>query len=181
VIKAPGLPEKYHWLIDLDTTLPRMIQEALRLYGTHELAGDLNSPTILAWAKEAGLQATYTADAIPWCGLFAAVVAKRAGKLIPDGPLWALNWAKFGEPAGQPQLGDVLVFTRIGGGHVGFYVGEDQTAYHVLGGNTSDAVSIARIEKRRLYAARRPHYHLQPSSARPYMMADTGLISTNEA
>jgi hypothetical protein len=41
----------------------------------------------------------------------------------------------------------VLVFERPGGGHVGYYFGEDATAYHVLGGNQGDAVTIARIAR----------------------------------
>jgi hypothetical protein len=42
-------------------------------------------------------------------------------------------------------LGDVLAFVRNGGGHVGLYVDEDASAYHVLGGNQSDRVSITRV------------------------------------
>jgi hypothetical protein len=52
--------------------------------------------------------------------------------------------------------GAVLVFEREGGGHVGFYVGEDGTSYHVIGGNQGDAVSVARIAKTRLVASRWP-------------------------
>jgi cell wall-associated NlpC family hydrolase len=36
------------------------------------------------------------------------------------------------------MLGDVLVFRRGGGGHVALYVGEDEEAFHVLGGNQAD-------------------------------------------
>jgi hypothetical protein len=42
------------------------------------------------------------------------------------------------------------VFTRSGGGHVGLYVGEDATHYHVLGGNQANLVSIMRLAKGRL-------------------------------
>ncbi len=174
------LPPAYKWLNNVGT-LPRTIQEGLKLLGTLETPGSKNNPTIMAWAKETDLGTVYTADAVPWCGLFAAVVAKRAGKEIPRAPLWALSWANFGVEAGQPRLGDILTFTRSGGGHVGFYVGEDKTAYHVLGGNQSDSVSIARIDKRRLYRARRPVYQHQPESVQPYVVAATGGLSTNEA
>ena len=50
----------------------------------------------------------------------------------------------------------MLVFTRPGGGHVGFYVGEDAAAYHILGGNQGDAVTIVRIVKSRYIARRWP-------------------------
>lgn len=170
----------YRWLNSVGT-LPRMIQEALKLYGTIETPGAGNTPTIMAWAKETGLQAVYTADAIPWCGLFMAVVAKRAGKTLVSSPLWALSWSKFGEPGGQPRLGDILTFKRSGGGHVALYIGEDQQYYHVLGGNQSDAVTITRVAKTRLHAVRR-HYAIgMPASAKPYFLAPTGVITENEA
>lgn len=176
------LPLAYRWLTSL-APLPRMIQEALNLFGVVEVAGKENSPVIIRWAREVGgnVADVYKADSIPWCGLFMAVVAKRAGKVVPDGPLWALNWAKFGTRAGQPALGDVLVFVRPGGGHVGLYVGEDATAYHVLGGNQSDRVCFTRISKTRLHSARRPHYNVAPKTARPFILASAGALSSNEA
>lgn len=174
------LPVQYEWLEKIGQ-LPRMVAEALQLFGTIETPGAGNNPTIVAWAKEVGLQKVYTADAVPWCGLFMAVVAFRAGKNWPSSPLWALSWSKFGVEAGQPRLGDVLTFTRSGGGHVGLYVGEDATAFHVLGGNQGDKVSIVRIDKRRLYRCRRPVYNTQPATVQPYVLASSGNLSTNEA
>lgn len=175
------LPQRYRWLETLGQ-LPRMVQEGLKLLGTVETAGGPSNPAILAWGRETGLQAVYTADSIPWCGLFMAVVAKRAGKAFPSSPLWALSWSKFGVAAGQPRLGDVLTFTRNGGGHVGIYIAEDAGAYHVLGGNQSDQVSITRVAKTRLYRARRPIYQVgAPASVRPFVVAASGELSRNEA
>jgi uncharacterized protein (TIGR02594 family) len=174
-------PRGYEWLGNIGL-LPRTISEGLPLIGVLEDAGKANDPTIMAWAKETGLANVYTADAVPWCGLFAAVVAGRAGYKKPTNPLWALNWAKFGVEAAQPCLGYVLAFQRKGGGHVGFYIGEDKDAYHVLGGNQSDSVSIARIAKNRLYAVRRPNWNTAPASSKPYILASGGgRLSTNEA
>lgn len=177
-----SLPPAYGWLTSL-AQLPRMVSEALKLFGTVEAAGAANSPTIMGWADEVGgkVEDVYKADSIPWCGLFMAVVAKRAGKVVPVDPLWALNWTKFGVAAGQPMLGDVLTFVRPGGGHVGLYVGEDATAYHVLGGNQSDQVCFIRISKSRLHRVRRPVYQVQPATVRPYILKGGGTLSQNEA
>lgn len=163
--------------------LPRVIQEALKLLGTKEVSGDGNNPTILEWAKEVGgwEAGYYTKDSIPWCGLFAAVVAKRAGKEIPKNYLRALSWATFGEDVNKPALGDVLTFVRNGGGHVGFYIAEDDECYHVLGGNQSDSVSITRIKKSRLYEARRPKYNVRPWTVQVYKVDARGEVSENEA
>jgi uncharacterized protein (TIGR02594 family) len=174
-----ALPAQYAWLSDEDG--PRMLLEALALFGTLEGAGTRDNPTILSWAKEVGLSKTYSHDSIPWCGLFMAVVAHRAGKEVVDSPLWALAWADFGKPSPSPMLGDVLTFKREGGGHVALYVGEDTSAYHCLGGNQSDKVGLTRILKSRLYRARRPHYNVQPAEVRKIQLAANGRISSDEA
>lgn len=172
------LPEKYQWLQEVSP--PRIIQEALELYGTLEKIGAGSNPVILEWAKECEL--AYASDDIPWCGLFAAVVTKRAGWNVVASPLWAKNWNKFGKKADKPSLGDVLVFTRAGGGgHVGFYVAEDADYFHVLGGNQGDAVSIVRLKKDRLLGVRRPAWKkMQPASVKPYFVDASGEVSTNE-
>lgn len=177
--------------------LPRLVQEGLKTYGVREAPGAASNATILGWAKEVDAllgNLPYNSDAIPWCGLWMAVISKRAGwsDEVPRQPLWALHWATFGNPSDTPSLGDVLVFTRPivdpktgrrrTGGHVGLYVAEDDAAYHVLGGNQSDSVNIARIAKSRLYEARRPPWRVrQPSSVKPYRVSGLGRLSTNEA
>jgi uncharacterized protein (TIGR02594 family) len=175
-----GFDSKYAWLGKIGT-LPRILQEFIDIYGVVETPGSGNNPTIMAWAKETGLEKTYTADSIAWCGLAMAVVTKRAGYTVPAGPLWALNWLNFGVKAEVPSLGDVLCFVRDGGGHVGLYVGEDSGYYHVLGGNTSDKVTIARLAKSRLKGARRPAYKNPLASWKPYQVTTGGAVSTNEA
>ena len=75
----------------------------------------------------------------------------------------------------------MLVFDRAGGGHVGFYVGEDLTSYDVLGGNQGDRVSIMRLEKSRCVARRWPTG--RAVVGKPMMMkAIAGIpLSSNEA
>jgi len=175
------LPPAYGWIDGL-RPLPRMLEEARKLYGTFEVVGLADNPMILGWAKEVGLAKSYNNDAIPWCGLFMAVVTKRAGKSAPLQPLWARSWAGFGKAVDEPQLGDVLVFRRAqGSGHVGLYVGEDYGAYHVLGGNQSDGVTITRIARDRCIAVRRPVYKVAPATATPVQLAANGALSINEA
>jgi uncharacterized protein (TIGR02594 family) len=177
------LPSRYADLAEEGA--PKMLVEALKLYGTLEKPGPGNNPTIIAWADEVGgkVEDDYVTDSIPWCGLFAAVVAKRAGWEIVGSPLWALSWSGWGAPKKEPELGDILTFTRKGGGgHVGLYVEEDATAYHVLGGNQSDAVTITRVMKSRLYAARTPKWRIaKPANVRKIFRASSGKISDNEA
>jgi uncharacterized protein (TIGR02594 family) len=157
-----------------------MISEALKIYGVHEYPGTADSPVILSWAKELGIN-WYYHDATPWCGLCMGVVAERAGKKVPNDLLAALSWANFGIAVTQAMLGDVLVFHRTGGGHVALYIGEDDEAYHCLGGNQSDQVDIARVPKNRLFAIRRPVYEIQPTNVRSIFVKSSGALSMNEA
>lgn len=187
-----NIPSKYAHVARPDA--PSMIREAWRLYGTQEKPGGANNPEIMKWARELeaaiGRNLGYDADSIPWCGLFVGVVTARAGKAeqIPKTPLWARSWAEFGLKSPGAGLGDVLVFSRDGGGHVGLYVGEGMhdrlgAVYHVLGGNQGDAVSIAQIEKRRCIAVRRPRWHVkQPASVASIWIGEGhGHVSNNEA
>ena len=176
-----ALPEKYKWL--LKEGAPKMLVEALRHYGILEHVGKGSNPNILSWAKEVGVSGWYADDDIPWCGLFVGMVAKRCDYAFSATKLLAAKeWANWGVKADAPKLWDVLVFVRPGGGHVGFYVGENDKAYLVYGGNQSNAVGFAWIDKSRLVAARRPNYKIgQPANVRKIKLSETGNLSINEA
>jgi uncharacterized protein (TIGR02594 family) len=140
---------------------PAWLAAARKKLGTREAPGAANSPTIMGWAKRLGgkiLGIVYNADSVPWCGLFVAACVDEAGIKPAPIAVRASAWATWGSPLLPKELavGAVLVFQRPGGGHVGFYVGEDATAYHVLGGNQGDAVTIARVAKSRCVARRWP-------------------------
>jgi uncharacterized protein (TIGR02594 family) len=170
----------YAWL--KKETAPKILVEAVKHIGVKEIVGKQHNPTILSWAKALGLEKVYTNDEIPWCGLFVAYCAHAAGLDVVKHPLWALNWNKYGNVAKFAMLGDVLTFTRNGGGHVGIYVGEDATHYHVLGGNQNNSVSVSRIAKDRLSQARRTAWKVaQPASVRVVHLEAKGVITTNEA
>lgn len=157
-------------------------QTAKSLLGTKEVAGKGNNPAIISWAKGVGgwIGQFYKSDEIPWCGLFVAYCFAKNGIAVGQNSLGAVNWAQWGVgiPRGVP--GAVLVFVRPGGGHVGFYVSEDKEAYHVLGGNQSDNVTVSRIAKTRLKAIRWPK-NIPVSTTGPVYAKFTGALSTNEA
>lgn len=151
--------------------------------GTREAAGAANSATIIGWAKRLGtkvLGMVYNADSVPWCGVFVAYCLQDAHIEPAAIAVRATSWATWGQALRPERLspGAVLVFRRPGGGHVGFYVGEDADAYHILGGNQGDAVTIARIAKERCIARRWPPG--QAVIGKPVHMAATKPLSTNE-
>ncbi|UAK24334.1 TIGR02594 family protein [Sphingomonas nostoxanthinifaciens] len=166
---------------------PAWLVRARALVGTREAAGVANNPTIIGWARALTIKVLgvlYNADSVPWCGVFVAESFREAGVDLSSMKIGvrATSWATWGKPIARDMLapGAVLVFQRPGGGHVGFYVGEDLTAFHVLGGNQGDRVSIVRIEKARCIAARWPSD--QPLLGHPVLMTAAGVpASTNEA
>jgi cell wall-associated NlpC family hydrolase len=80
------------------------------------------------------------------------------------------------------MLGDLLVFSRKGGGHVGIYVGETGAFYHVFGANQGDQVNIRMIPKARCIAVRRPAWKIaQPDNVRVIKLTRGGVVSISEA
>ena len=121
----------------------------------------------------------------PWCGDCVETCIRMA---LPNEPLlgalganpyWARNWLIFGQAA-QPITGAVLIFERGSGGHVGFAVGQNDTSFYVLGGNQSDAVTVARIAKSRLLGARWPATVPVRPLRLPTMKPGAFLSTTNE-
>jgi uncharacterized protein (TIGR02594 family) len=129
--------------------VPPWMLTALSLQGVTEEPGPDSNPIIMGWRKilSKEVQQTYYTDAVPWCGLFVDYCIVKNG--FPDchSPLWARSWAKYGVPLARPMWGAIMTFVRDGGGHVGFLVGEDANYYHILGGNQSDQVNVARRPK----------------------------------
>jgi uncharacterized protein (TIGR02594 family) len=159
-------------------------QEARRLIGVRETVGPGSSPVIIDWAEKAGID--YRSDDVAWCGLFVAhcVSATLQDEPLPNDPLGARNWQRFGAPC-TAQLGAIIVFWRINPagtrGHVGFYAGEDDQAFHVLGGNQGDAVSITRIAKDRLLGLRWPATAPLGTGGPLVLARGDTFFSTNEA
>lgn len=181
------LTADYQWLLSIPV-LPKMVAEGLKLLeqNTKEKPGKGSNSVILELAKVAGVDKIYKDDDVAWCAVAQSALAIRAGKEVPFtgwDRLRAKSFTKFGNEVVTPVLGDTLVFIRPGGGHVGIYIAEDETTYHVMGGNQGDQYSIARIAKSRLTAVRRPVYKSgMPASATVRYVSPNGKpISSNES
>lgn len=157
-------------------------QEAWRLRGVKERPGVESNPAILQWATAEGIP--YAGDDIPWCGLFVAhcIGSTLTQEPLPNSPLSARAWLKFGAQC-TARAGAITVFWRGSpdgwSGHVGFYAGEDKDAYHVLGGNQSDAVNVTRVAKSRLLQFRWPGT-VPLGEGGPVKVKVNGQLSTNE-
>lgn len=176
-----NLPKEYEWLYK--ELGPRLLVEALKDYGLKEVPGTKNDPTIMKWAKDLKIS-WYTADSIPWCGLAMGAWAEHAGYGFDKNKLLAAKeWANWGDKIDKDKamLGDVLTFTRTGGGHVGLYISENDKQFCVLGGNQGDSVSFTWIDKSRLHSVSRSPFKIgQPANVRKIFTNKKGVSSTNE-
>lgn len=195
-------PTKWRWLEEIHG-LPALVAAALKEYGTNEYSGSVNNKKIINWAKEvADCKPTsynnwagdwYNRDSIPWCGLFMAVMACRTMGGKPDRApaksyLTALAWASWGEPVDRRNInniwcGDVVTFTREGGGHVAIVIGVSTDGKNLIciGGNQSNAVNIKLFPMTRVYNIRRPRYRVRPLGAKHLRISPSGVpTSINE-
>ncbi len=173
------LPAQYAWLEKelAEQGGPKAVVEAVRIYGTLERPGTADNPVILEMADTIAerfpsnyntwASTFYDDDGIAWCGLFAGYCETLAGRAPVDKYLSALAWRKYGIAVPKPMLGDLLIKTRSGGGHVTRYIAEDETQFHCIGGNQGNQVSILRYPKKGIdWSFRRPPYRVQPLNVR---------------
>ena len=94
-----------------------------------------------------------------WCAGWANAILTKAG-YQNTGSLMAKSYLKYGKKVTKPKKGDILVFNRRGGGHVGFYMGtvkKDGIKYFkVISGNSSNKVTIRLYKARSVIGIRRP-------------------------
>ncbi len=159
-------------------TKPKWFRVAESYQGLKEIRGPKHNAVILGWLDK--LRAWWREDETPWCGVFVAQCMNEVGLPYPQYYMRAKDWADYGSLLRRDRLaqGAILVFDRAGGGHVGFYVGEDAGHYYVLGGNQDNAVNVMKLGKSRLLASRWPKG--EPVLGKPVNMKG-GKVSTNEA
>ncbi|AMR34125.1 hypothetical protein A0256_23085 [Mucilaginibacter sp. PAMC 26640] len=174
------------WLNN-EPNLPKELQQALTHNGILETKGSGNTVDIMKWAKELGVIGWYPSDATAWCGLFKGVCAYRAGwlKLPAPSVLSSLSWRKWGKviPLKDACVGDTLIKEREGGGHVTYYIGENDTHFRCFGGNQSDSVCPAWILKSSFTDCRRAPFTVQPLGVKKhyYKNLDGSIANVSEA
>lgn len=137
-------------------TEPPWLEHARRHLGVREVPGMRHEPLILAWwraIKRGGIKD----DETPWCAAFVGAMLEAVG-LMSTRFEGARSYATWGQPLPYAAMGAIVVlWRRGGGGHVGFEVGRDAVGnVMLLGGNQSNAVSVAAFSPARIVARRWP-------------------------
>lgn len=131
------------------------IDEAKKHIGLKEIKGSKhNAQIVMFWKaiKRGGIKD----DETPWCAAFVGAMLESVG-IVSTRYESAKSYEKWGLKLDAPVYGCVVVFTREGGGHVGFVVGQDKSGnLLVLGGNQGDAVNVRAFPRSRATAYRWP-------------------------
>lgn len=151
--------------IDDDESIPLWLKIAGQELesGVAEISGKQHHPRILEYHNVTKLSADN--DETPWCSSFVNFCMKEAG-VEGTGSARARDWETWGDKLDEPFMGCIAVFTRPEGGHVGFYVGSEESGdILLLGGNQGDKVSIARRSTAKLLSYRWPKPDQQNQSS----------------
>lgn len=138
--------------------LSRHMQIACRELGIAEIPGPQANARISEYLRGVGADPS---DETPWCAAFANWVLSQAG-IKGTGKPNARSFLHLGESVELADVkpGDIVVFWRGDPkgwtGHVAFFwAHRDDDTIEVLGGNQSNAVSIAAYPVRRILGIRR--------------------------
>lgn len=157
---------------------PVWLIEARKHLGLKEVKGANHHPEILQmWKdiKRGGIKD----DETPWCAAFVGAMLERVG-IRSTRFESAKSYLTWGNQLVEPVVGCIVVFSRDGGGHVGFVVGQDrQGNLLVLGGNQSDGVNIRAFPRSRAKGYRYPATYTLTEPLLP-VLSDAEL-SRNEA
>lgn len=174
------------------------IAEARKHIGIREnTSKTAHNPTLLAMLDRMGefsneSRAWWQDDETPWCGLFVGFCLGVSGRFVVKEWFRARAWESSQmTKLDRPAYGCIVTFTREGGGHVGFVVGEDARGnIMVLGGNQSNAVSIVPFAKTRVTGYYWPSYWRNSQAVKSVpnddryelaLLKSDGRLSNNEA
>lgn len=127
---------------------------ALAERGVKETPGAGSNPRVLEYLRTTSLPETMRSDdETPWCSAFVNWCVTRAG-LKGTGSAAARSWLTWGQSLEVPRRGCVVVLSRDGGGHVGFYLRTVGSSLHLFGGNQNNLVGTRAYDSSRLLGYR---------------------------
>jgi len=132
------------------------LEVALIEEGTTEFPGAADNPRIVEYLESTNIGAPYNEnDETPWCSAFVNWCMEQVG-IFGTGSAAASSWREWGKELEYGEEGCIVVMSRPGGNHVGFYLEEVDEGVLVLGGNQGDQVSRAWFDWDRITNFRWP-------------------------
>ena len=157
---------------------PTWLVEARKHIGLKEIKGKVHAPEIIQFWKDIK-RGGIKDDETPWCAAFVGAMLERVGVKSTRFES-AKSYLDWGQLLALPVVGCIVIFTREGGGHVGFVVGRDTKGnLLVLGGNQGDEVNIRSFPVSRVTGYRWPIDRPIPKEPLPTLSA--AQLSKTEA
>ncbi len=154
------------------------LAEARKHIGLQEIKGGKHHPEIVQFWKDIK-RGGIKDDETPWCAAFVGAMLERVGVKSTRFES-AKSYLDWGQVLTQPVVGCIVIFTREGGGHVGFVLGQDAKGnLLVLGGNQGDEVNIRSFPVSRVTGYRWPIDRPIPKEPLPTLSA--AQLSKTEA
>lgn len=148
---GPAVPDP----MPANAAMPPWMAELHRMIGLHERR---NNATLNDYMRKWGRWLGDVAK-LPWCGdmIESAVAKTLPDEPLPTSPFWAQSWKNFGRDVADPIVGSIGVIRwNSRSGHVGVVAGVDGGRVNLLGGNQSDAITIASFPRSKFIAFRWP-------------------------
>jgi uncharacterized protein (TIGR02594 family) len=148
----------------------KWMTEAKKHIGLREIKGGQHAPEIVQFWKDIK-RGGIKDDETPWCAAYVGAMLERVG-IRSSRFESARSYLDWGQQLTGPTLGCIVVFTRQGGGHVGFCVGQDKAGnLLILGGNQGDAVNVKAFPRSRVTGYRWPAGVMLPEPSLPVLAA----------
>lgn len=134
---------------------PLWLTEARKHIGVREIPGVNHHPLIVSMWK-AIRRGGIKDDETPWCAAFVGFCLENVG-IVSSRFESAKSYLEWGQRLLWPVEGCIVVFTRDGGGHVGFCTGvAPDGRLLILGGNQGNEVCIRAFPRERVSGYRWP-------------------------
>lgn len=158
-------------------TMPPWMAEMHRRMGLHEVQHKASLTEFLKIGRFLGDPAS-----LPWCGdaVESCLAKVLPAEPLPSNPFWAQGWASFGIDVKSPLVGSIGVIRwSAKSGHVGFVAGVEGSKVVLLGGNQSNAITLASFPRDKFIAFRWPKTY--PIKAYPALRGKATSISSESA
>lgn len=134
--------------------MPPWMPVALKEIGVREIVGSQHNTRVLQYHATTTLKASQ--DEVPWCSSFVNWVLARAQMERTDSAA-AKSWLDWGYALDKPIYGAIVVLSRAGGNHVGFFIDVNEKGdWVLLGGNQNNAVNESAYPADRVLSVRWP-------------------------
>ena len=135
----------------------RLYAVALPFLGMREVPGSASNPVISAAIKDAASWLDSDDSKTAWCGCIMGAWCKQAGLPVPSEYFRAASWLSIGSAVhlADAVKGDIVILSRSGGSHVALFNSVSGDKVRLLGGNQSDAVTLADFKTSTIKGIRR--------------------------